>query len=58
MPSEMPLALFSTRRFFWHVFFRWQWPLRDLSMIFMPRGLKRSFRSAMGEMWKSLLQNV
>jgi len=54
----MPLALFSTRRFFWHVFFRWQWPLRDLSMIFMPRGLKRSFRSAMGEMWKSLLQNV
>ena len=48
LPRSMPLPLVSSFRFREQVFFKWQWPLSDSSMIFMPRGLKRSFKSACG----------
>jgi len=54
----MPLPLVITFKSLEHVFFRWQWPLSDSSMMRMPMGPKRSFRSAIGEMWKSELKNV
>jgi len=45
----MPFFLLRTLTSLAHVFFRWQCPLRDLSMIVIPIGTNRSFRSAIGE---------